>query len=503
MLEVLAFLQQLEYSHYAVPLAAAGFACMKELTYVPPRSIYRPRDKNFLSKIERHFARHMLSWSFGDFKGGEIVPWRNHPLRNCPWAKFCPLLSQGDRVGDMMGTAWGIAQEQSGSSHSETVWKRHKAGQRGRFAQQCLQSHYWTTNQTQSVVGAGGLTILTTGSNTDTATHTTPHPTPHHPAPPSTAPHQTCWQSVTWGCQCSSDCDRGVLMSSLTDSLTHSLTPHPTAPNHTTPPHRTAPHCTAPRHPPAQHPTTPHHMRTTLDNDYTSKQDAVPGKAPQQGPGWMGMERERGRDTGGNSNRSIEGLMTRGSDRYASEQELGLGRHCCVEPRQSGRPLDSGGVPFRGLTSPHVSLHTWFPPVRRVLIPDIESSDDGDHPPHPRANGGCSYVSSFPATPHDFIRGLSIATVEEPWAPPVFNALNSCLSPPLCVAFRLVVVSLRGPGQSPVLPSACCVGLLLSVDRCGRCSCWWRFRVSGAQWLVCWSCTGCGRMCHLRVSSAK
>ena len=39
-----------------------------------------------------------------------------------------------------------------------------------------------------------------------------------------------------------------------------------------------------------------------------------------------------------------------------------------------------------------------------------------------------------------------------------------------CVTFRLVVAPLRGPGQSPVLPFACCVGLLLSVGRCGRCS---------------------------------
>ena len=52
---------------------------------------------------------------------------------------------------------------------------------------------------------------------------------------------------------------------------------------------------------------------------------------------------------------------------------------------------------------------------------------------------------------------------------------------PPCVTFRLVVAPLRGPGQSPVLPFACCVGLLLSVGRCGRCSCWCRFRVRGAQ----------------------
>ena len=53
--------------------------------------------------------------------------------------------------------------------------------------------------------------------------------------------------------------------------------------------------------------------------------------------------------------------------------------------------------------------------------------------------------------------------------------------PPPCVTFCLVVVPYRGPGQSPVLPFACCVGLLLSAGRCGRCSCWCRFRVPGAQ----------------------
>ena len=42
---------------------------------------------------------------------------------------------------------------------------------------------------------------------------------------------------------------------------------------------------------------------------------------------------------------------------------------------------------------------------------------------------------------------------------------------------RRVAVPLRGPGQSPVLPSACWVGSLRSV---GRCSGWCRFRVRGA-----------------------
>ena len=64
--------------------------------------------------------------------------------------------------------------------------------------------------------------------------------------------------------------------------------------------------------------------------------------------------------------------------------------------------------------------------------------------------------------------------------------------PPPCVTFRRVVAPLRGPGQSPVRPFACCVGSLRSVGRCGRCSRWCRFRVRGAQWFgvpgLCWLC---------------
>ena len=59
---------------------------------------------------------------------------------------------------------------------------------------------------------------------------------------------------------------------------------------------------------------------------------------------------------------------------------------------------------------------------------------------------------------------------------------------PPCVTFRRVAISVRGPGRSPGLPFACCVGSLLSVGRCGRCSCWCRCRVRGAQWLVCRGC---------------
>ena len=40
--------------------------------------------QNFFSKIESYFARHMLAWGFGDFKGGEIIPCEIVPGRNPP-----------------------------------------------------------------------------------------------------------------------------------------------------------------------------------------------------------------------------------------------------------------------------------------------------------------------------------------------------------------------------------------------------------------------------------
>ena len=45
----------------------------------------------------------------------------------------------------------------------------------------------------------------------------------------------------------------------------------------------------------------------------------------------------------------------------------------------------------------------------------------------------------------------------------VCGDINGNAETPPCVTFRLVVALLRGPGRSPVLPFACCVGLLLSV----------------------------------------
>ena len=73
-------------------------------------------------------------------------------------------------------------------------------------------------------------------------------------------------------------------------------------------------------------------------------------------------------------------------------------------------------------------------------------------------------------------------TAKEKRSPPPFK--QSPAGTPR-VTFRRVVVPLRGPRQSPVLPFARCVGSLRSVGRCGRCSCWCRFRVRGAPSLVC------------------
>ena len=77
------------------------------------------------------------------------------------------------------------------------------------------------------------------------------------------------------------------------------------------------------------------------------------------------------------------------------------------------------------------------------------------------------HQKTFPPAKNEFIKGagklrpiLSTQTLFWPRTP--------------CVTFRLVVAPLRGPGRSPVLPFACCVGSLRSVGRCGRCSCWCR-----------------------------
>ena len=95
---------------------------------------------------------------------------------------------------------------------------------------------------------------------------------------------------------------------------------------------------------------------------------------------------------------------------------------------------------------------------------------------HAKAEG----TSGLPSWEGWGIRDLSphLPTVRHSFCLFVDRALNSHLlnvlceedAMPPCVTFRRVVVSLRGPEQSPVLPFACCVGSLLSVARCSRCS---------------------------------
>ena len=77
----------------------------------------------------------------------------------------------------------------------------------------------------------------------------------------------------------------------------------------------------------------------------------------------------------------------------------------------------------------------------------------------------CSQAAAALGDNIAFIRPLRYTTEMPP--PP----------PPPIVTFRRVAVCLQGPGQSPVLPFACCVGSMLSVGRCGRCSLWCGFHV--------------------------
>ena len=85
------------------------------------------------------------------------------------------------------------------------------------------------------------------------------------------------------------------------------------------------------------------------------------------------------------------------------------------------------------------------------------------------------------------------------------GAMPPCVrsvAPAPCVTFRRVTVSLRGPGQSPVLPFACCVGSLPFVGCSSLCSCWCCCRVRRGPSLVYWGCAGRGKR-RLCVSGAQ
>ena len=108
--------------------------------------------------------------------------------------------------------------------------------------------------------------------------------------------------------------------------------------------------------------------------------------------------------------------------------------------------------------------------------------DGPQRAPNGAAEGaGQTAFGAFTAAPEHLGKCTGGGASAQIDAPPVhFPKFSGPRSAP-CVTFRRVVASLRGPGRSPGLPFACCVGSLLSVGRCGRCSCWCRFHVHGAQ----------------------
>ena len=138
--------------------------------------------------------------------------------------------------------------------------------------------------------------------------------------------------------------------------------------------------------------------------------------------------------------------------------------------------------------------------IAAVRCEPVARSAHAVRPPEARLAGTLSKRSQDCLCPRQLPRRPSHPTTPPP-SPRTSIPLPH--NPPPRVTFRRVVVSLRGPGQSPVLLFACCVGSLRSVGRCGCCSCWCRFRVRGAQSLVCRGCAECGGMCRLHVSSAQ
>ena len=81
-----------------------------------------------------------------------------------------------------------------------------------------------------------------------------------------------------------------------------------------------------------------------------------------------------------------------------------------------------------------------------------------------------------PVVPPKLLNIFTIGTFSEGWCS------SGPLNPPTptpCVTFRRIVVPLRSLDSHPFFPSH--AASLLSVGRCGRCSCWCRFRVRGAQ----------------------
>ena len=159
-------------------------------------------------------------------------------------------------------------------------------------------------------------------------------------------------------------------------------------------------------------------------------------------------------------------------------QTRGCGLRTCVHRKQEAqcrRDTEWSACPRVHYSRPR-------PPVRRSLCRSgcprfAHFLNGGPGPAVPRDRAAASRTAHGAAPgPHPTACGVPRHRFAR-------NRLVSAPSPPPPprVTFRRVVAPLRGPEQSPVLPFACCVASLLSVGRGGRCSCWCRFRVRGAQ----------------------
>ena len=133
---------------------------------------------------------------------------------------------------------------------------------------------------------------------------------------------------------------------------------------------------------------------------------------------------------------------------------------------------DHPGSPLRHKAQPRTLGHAGPSPTRAMSRPPA--------PLHRRWRRGALHPLDGAPTPQTANALVSQGAPGGPWQRHL-RTCKRCSALPPCVTFRRVVAPFRGPGQSPGLPFACCVGSLRSVGRCGRCSCWCRFRVRGAQ----------------------
>ena len=122
---------------------------------------------------------------------------------------------------------------------------------------------------------------------------------------------------------------------------------------------------------------------------------------------------------------------------------------CCTPPTPSKRVLYPPHTPSKRVLYPPPT------PSKRVLYPPHpQSGCCTPPPPPPPCECGCqsrpNRVFPRPNTLQPFCNRPHGHCTR-------FPAARGQPAPPPCVTFRLVVVPLRGAGQSPVLPFACCV----------------------------------------------